>query len=367
MRTPVPTGTAMSIPRPRILLLVLFGFCVGSPEALSQTIALSGRVSEAETGRPLAGVLVTAHDSEGRRIRGGFTGSDGTFRLPLPAGIGEVEVRGEFIGYRAASSGLLPVEEARSGILLEMRPRPVEVDPLLVVGERRCEIEADAGHLAWRYWSDALTALRAALVTEDEALVRFRVMSRVRELDHRERPLRTLEEHEWIASGPPFHALPPAELTEGGFIQVEGDTATRYYAPDARVLLSEEFAETHCLEGAEDHGGQVGIRFMPVPDTDVPGIEGTMWIDEETGRLRQVEYDYVIPGHPQAEPGGGRIEFRALPEGPWIVERWAIRMRVADGPGGARFTLELMDRLRQAMFLERGGEVVEILGSRTSR
>src|SRR4029079_13988646 len=74
-------------------------------------------------------------------------------------------------------------------------------------------------------------------------------------------------------SNRPFIA--PAEASffaRRGFMQE--DAAGRLYsAPDADVLLDEDFAATHCfhIEGADpEHPGQIGLAFAPARGRDAP-------------------------------------------------------------------------------------------------
>jgi hypothetical protein len=59
----------------------------------------------------------------------------------------------------------------------------------------------------WRVWEEVRIAFRAALLTEEEELVRFRAEIWVRDLDSDGEVREVVESEEVISSGPPFHAL----------------------------------------------------------------------------------------------------------------------------------------------------------------
>ena len=61
----------------------------------------------------------------------------------------------------------------------------------------------------------------------------------------------------------------------------------QYSAPDARVLLSDEFLDTHCFRIAEAQNGdgRIGLAFEPLEDSPLRDIEGVLWIDRSTAML----------------------------------------------------------------------------------
>jgi hypothetical protein len=128
----------------------------------------------------------------------------------------------------------------------------------------------------------------------------------------------------------PFAAIDPARLAERGFIEDIGGGSAQYYAPDATVLLSDPFLDTHCfrLENrAADGVDLVGLAFEPIAGRGQSDIVGVLWLERESARLRSLEYRYV--NHPLRLPetdAGGEVAFAELPNGTWIVKEWRIRM-----------------------------------------
>ena len=93
----------------------------------AQTVRLSGRVADAETGEPLEGANVYMQAG-----RGTVTDGDGAFSLLLDAG--RVVVRTSFVGYETRIDTLHLAADTRYDVALI--PHPVGLQPLEVVGRR---------------------------------------------------------------------------------------------------------------------------------------------------------------------------------------------------------------------------------------
>jgi hypothetical protein len=160
----------------------------------------------------------------------------------------------------------------------------------------------------------------------------------------------------------PFVTVPPERLAEKGYVEARADTVL-FHGPDAEVLLSDAFLDAHCFQaraGGRGNPGQVGLAFAPAGERAIAGLRGVLWLDAATAELRTLEYEYVWRELPRASEAGGRVEFRRLPTGAWIVSRWRIRM-----PSGAlRFRAlgvtspGLFPRV--ARVTEESGEVLEV-------
>lgn len=126
----------------------------------------------------------------------------------------------------------------------------------------------------------------------------------------------------------PYESRPADELVSEGFVQGDGN-ADVFFAPDAAVLLSDAFLDTHCFHLAEGSGtaGRIGLSFRPTGDRSVPDITGTMWVDLTTSELRWVEFTYQHLEPERTSPEvGGRVDFERMPNGKWMVSEWWIRM-----------------------------------------
>ena len=124
-------------------------------------------------------------------------------------------------------------------------------------------------------------------------------------------------------------SLPAETLVAEGFVRQIDSGAFEYFAPDAEVLLSNAFLNTHCLKLTDDEESPslIGLAFEPAEVSDTPDIEGTLWVDRNTGYLKFLEFGYTwVPFDKGRDGAGGRVEFDVLPGGAWIVRRWWIRM-----------------------------------------
>jgi hypothetical protein len=215
-----------------------------------------------------------------------------------------------------------------------LRTQASRLTALVVQSKRTCEALETADASAATVWQAAQAALAATALTEADRRVRLRVRTLARDLsaDGRVRTEETLSDR--VLSGRPFETLAPAELATRGYVRAEPG-GTIYYGPDARVLLSHEFANTHCVRAVHGRGaesGLVGLEFAPLPGRTVPDIRGTLWLDGESSALRRVNFTFV--NVPSAEPAyevpegvaRGEVEFAPGREGAWIVTRWSLRM-----------------------------------------
>jgi hypothetical protein len=91
-----------------------------------------------------------------------------------------------------------------------------------------------------------------------------------------------------------------------------------------------------------------------------------VWLDRASAELRHIEFDFVrlADTHP---PGvaGGRVEFRRLPSGAWIVERWWLRLPIFELDRAGRWQAGPSARLVGVK--ETGGEVVRMEGRGAGR
>lgn len=163
----------------------------------------------------------------------------------------------------------------------------------------------------------------------------------------------------------PIESRPVEDLLDGGWV-VRESGGNRYYAPDAHVLLSGEFLDTHCMRlraRHDSHPDLIGLEFRPVRiRSRRTRIEGVLWLSRDTGGLEWLEFSYLnLPGRAEEAKNdqiGGRVDFRSLPDGTWIVSKWYIRMpRVVEELG--RFQGISFRRSRLKGIVEEGGWVLE--------
>jgi hypothetical protein len=284
-------------------------------------------------GQPVEQVLVALVGPGGRQAGGALTSASGEFRIRAP-GAGRYSLRAERVGYATLST---PAFDLREGETHEERVvasgRAVALQGVVVTPRnRRCAVRPGAGLATATLWEEARKALAAAEFSRRAGLFWYDVVRWERELGGGGTVTRDLRQTRGGISELPFVSVPPAELSRYGFIRgVDGDSMV-YAAPDAAVLLSDEFLDDHCFRVATGSDSSlVGLEFEPTASRVVPDVHGVLWLDRATAELRRVEYRYVNGPPESRDPRvGGSVEFERLRAGPWIVRRWSIRMPVAE-------------------------------------
>lgn len=307
-----------------LLLLLAAPAVVGA-----QTVV--GELVDGETGGPITRSFVFLMDTDGQRVGGTMTADDGRFRLRARRP-GTYALRAERLGYETVDSELLTLS---AGDVVRYRfvvaARPFVLDGIDVATDRRCVVRPEEGRHVARVWEEASKALRATEVTQQEEMYIFVARFFRTELGPRRLEMRSEDSWERVIVGAvPFESLDPDDMAEHGFVR-RGADETFLYGPDARLLLSDPFLDTHCLRlsgASPDHPGLIGVEFEPVPGRDLPDIEGVVWMDGATGELRSVEYQYAgrLPFRAGRRHAGGRIDFERLESGAWIVRSWWIRV-----------------------------------------
>ena len=282
---------------------------------------------------PVRGAVVSLLDSLGNGVVSGLSDEFGRFDLRAPRR-GSWRLRVEAVGFARVTSFGFDLATAEVMVrrvqLIDATAamRSIEVrDPL------RCDIRPAEGTQVARLWDEARKSLAAASLSADVAppvafdrdeieydntFLRVRSASRITTTGRAERG---------------FRSDLPRALRELGYMR-RVDTTSIYYGPDARALLSDDFAATHCFRIIPDDPSsirRVGIAFSPVGLA--PGridVVGTLWLDRETYALDRVEFRYepLLSGDFADSTFGGRIRFARLGTGLIVVSRWVLRMPI---------------------------------------
>jgi hypothetical protein len=342
----------------RFRAIALAGFLSLFPATAGAQV-IRGQLLSGETGLPLEGAMIVLEGPNGE-VAAALSNGAGRFLIRAPAP-GTYSVRADRIGHASTRSDpilLTPADTVDIRLVAEVQA--VRLEALEVAGERRCEVRPESGRAVATVWEEARKALSAAALTDDTGFYRYRTIRFLRDLDERGR--RVLSEQRRANQGyqaAPFESLPAETLVAEGFMRPdpEGDL---YFAPDAKVLLSDGFLDTHCLgltAGRGESSGLLGVAFEPISGRHLPEIRGVVWVDPQTAELRHVEFTYEnLDPALRSDAVGGEVVFQGLPNGTWIVKEWRIRMPsvglVPDYRGGRRATL--------AGIREVGGEVARV-------
>jgi hypothetical protein len=348
----------------RTAALVALGsaLAVAHPLAAEAQTVLVRLLDDAST--PVFGALTYLVDPSGETVRNALSDERGRV-LFVGVPLGTYRVRAEMIGMATAETELFDLTEGVTVSQdLRLSSSAIQLEGISVEADQRCRVRPGGEGLAVaRVWDETRKALSAAAFTDERGSYRYETTVYTRELD---RNFVVLDEERSSREGymtKPFESLPADSLVTHGFVQPDG-REFMYYAPDAEVLLSDVFLDTHCFRIAErgdEFDGLIALAFEPTGDNRrVVDIAGTMWIDEQTAELQWLEYRYEYLD-PDIRSGdiGGRVEFQRLPEGTWIVPEWYIRMPAvverigADGRrnryvDGYRQTGGIVDEVREA-------------------
>ncbi|MGD2124188.1 MAG: carboxypeptidase-like regulatory domain-containing protein, partial [Gemmatimonadota bacterium] len=251
-----------------------------------------GQLLDVETGEPVEGALVLLLDEDGEEAGGYLTNDAGRFIIRAPTA-GTYTLQAERIGYETILSDPFQLRQAeRFGIRLEAKKTAIELEGIRVEGSQRCLVRPGEGLLVASVWEEARKALTVQDWTEREGSFRFQMVTHERELEWPGEAVQS--ETREVKSGvsqSPIRSLPAEDLLTEGFVRPSSDDGYDYFGPDASVLLSDLFLDTHCfsLSTDPDRPGEIGLSFEPVERNRMPDIAGTMWLDSETAGLRVLE------------------------------------------------------------------------------
>jgi hypothetical protein len=306
--------------------------CSAIPAALaSQTVA--GTLVAADRGAPLAGATVSLLDEGGRAVAAASSRANGGFTLTAPAA-GRYRVRAERVGHASTLSAPISLAAGETFTLrLEAGGRGVQLEGIKVVaGDRGCVVNPRAGARTAAVWEEARKVLSATRLSETSAGTLYTVRRFRRELDASTSMTRAAQEDTTRGmSLDPFRSLPPEELAREGYVRREGRENV-FFAPDAQVLLSDEFLNGHCFRvvpGSGEAAGMIGLAFEPVRGRRLPDVQGTLWLDPASAELRFMEFTYTRLDEISVDDSwGGTVEFDQTDAGTWIVNRWKLRLPV---------------------------------------
>lgn len=315
----------------RILTLLLLACAV---PASAQTVR--GHVTERESQRPIAGAFVVLLDASGARVGATLTGPEGEFEHRAPHA-GAYRLRVERIGAQTVTSSAIELGAgATVPFEMQVETQSVMLPPITAEAGSRCTMRPSGGVPLEQVWNEARKALALAAWTQEQGGVPFTNLTyeRTREVVG----LRIVDEERRMTSGfdrKTFFSAPAEELASRGYVRADGAGAHLYFGVDAATLLSEAFLDTHCFRiraGPADRrelAGLVGLHFEPVPGHPHPDVQGVLWLDRASSELRHLEFQFTRHLQPWPVPlerFGGRVDFKRLENGAWIVARWWLRM-----------------------------------------
>lgn len=311
----------------RFIFPVAVAMVVATPLAAQDVLI---EVVELSTGKPIVGASVLLLDDHGTSVLGNFSDQGGHTVLHAP-GSGAYVVRVDKVGYDTWNSVLLHVVgepiHVRAGVA------PTRNPPTLVArSETSCQQLGAPGNPAGDLWVEIQKALSASAMTEAKGLVPMDVDLYERALDRDLAVVSERTEQRLHVGRRPAVGISWDQVDSARRSAVAGGDV--YRAPDAALLVSEQFVRSHCYAAIRGYGpeiGLTGLEFKPARIGFQPELTGVLWLDPRSNLLRSLNFDYVnLPVPLRIARTSGRVEFQQLPGGQWIVPRWYIRMpRVA--------------------------------------
>ena len=308
---------------------------------------LTGRITAKADGASVPGAIVALLDSSGRAVMTRLADDAGRFSFAAP-NAGRYAVRVERVGFRSTTTALFLVRQRETiDVPITIAGGGVSLRAVVVSADRRCLVRPQEGAATAELWSEARKALSATQLTQLAQAAakarpdphRFAVRWRKFKRDLEPRALDVLHEEQFELEGEtvtPFVSADPEMLAREGYMTGDLRTGSTFYAPDAAILLSDRFLDSHCFRLQAPDGDRrddlIGLAFEPLHLTSDGNlghvdIRGVLWLDRTSAELRYMEYGYVnLPFEADTRHAGGRLEFRPLPDGRWIVWRWYIRM-----------------------------------------
>jgi hypothetical protein len=303
-------------------------------------------------GAPIAGALVALVDGD-RVIAERLSSASGTVTVGAAPGTYRVRVRR--IGFQPFLSG--PVTLPFKGeLLLRVETQKIVLNAMIVSASAQCgAITRDAQTLS-TVWDEITKALRASQLTAADLSGIGRMRTYKRQLGPHGDVISTeFSVISRITSNRPFGVPDPASLAVLGYVRGTPQTGWEYFGPDEAVLLSDQFAATHCFRVVRDkkkRTGQIGVAFEPAPRRTLSDIKGVLWVDEKTAELRDVGFVYVNAGVLTPFEPGGFTKFLRVPSGAWIVNEWQLRMPILEVKVGFR------DFVSKIGTIENGGTII---------
>jgi hypothetical protein len=340
-------------------MLGLTALLACAPPASAQT--LIGRVVDAGSGLGVVGAIVAALGSGDEVQTRSLTRGDGGFSLRLPVGFEPSALRVERIGYAPQT---FPVAEPPAGEVLALRvtATPVLLEGISALAESLCGNDVQRDRLVYDVWQEARKSLQTQALSVEESILSFQTEAVVRSLDPRTREVLENSTQQRLINAPrPYRAISAEQMTTRGWAEDSDDGSIIYYAPDATLLLSDEFTNQHCF--AVDRSDE-GILLTFEPNNErlsLPELEGVMILDAASLELTAIRFRYVgLPflGYGQ-ESAEGEVMFYAAPNGLRIVREWAIRMPVATQLRTS-FRDWRVERIRIDYLREEGGRVLRV-------
>ena len=294
--------------------------------AVAQT--LTGTVTR--FGETVEGAIVLLIAPDGTEAARAASREGGRYEVRAPAGAYRVRVLQ--IGWAPTGFGPVALREGmNTAANVNLVAPRLTLAAITVADRAQCTVRPDSSAAAFAIWDAARTSLLATMLTRLEPVTATLTRSD-RTLDRDgARILSDSSRTHTVHSLTPLRSLDARALNDSGYVIPDAGGGRTFWAPDADVLLSEEFVSAHCMTAVTsthpDSTSLIGVRFAPAARRrDIVDIEGVLWLDRRTAELRTLQYRYAMASAAARETNaGGEVEFLRIPRGKLIVHRWSMR------------------------------------------
>ena len=288
-----------------------------------------GTVRDSVTDRPIAGAVLILETTAGATVARTITNADGKFAF---AARGDASIiRALHIGFRPRNVALPPATTVVTSVDIPLASLGSMLDTVRVVANNKCVANGSAAQAAalLEQAREGVLATDVAAESKPADMVRATF---VRQFDRNGKAMsqtvhtvanRSIDSFRAVYTGQQFVQLGFQQDSSGYMV---------FFAPDARTIVDPGFAAGYCFHVTKDRKRplQVGLAFSPsLRSKDRVDIEGTLWADTAKRELRDIEFRYVgLADIMNRASPGGRIGFRALPNGVVLVDDWNLRLPV---------------------------------------
>jgi hypothetical protein len=308
-----------------LLRVATLSILLGAPAAAQ---AIRGVVVDSASRQPIPGVVVSLLDSNAALLGRIITNQRGRFTVPSASSIRRLRI--QRLGFRMREVVVQVAPAGFTDVEVSIVTLPTLLEPVLSTGNSRCR-RRDDQRATFALLEQARAGVLAASVSRGRDTAVMRVLTFERTLGDRDRIVSHVVRYDSAITFLPFAASKsPRDFIRTGFVR-EASAEMEFYAPDAEVLLSSDFAEGYCFRLAdrdERRPGQVGLGFEPAVRPDGrQTISGVLWIDTVKRALVELEYRYLDMGRllDAARPGG-RVSFVEARPGVVLIDRWSLRL-----------------------------------------
>ncbi len=288
-----------------------------------------GTITDSTTRQTVSGAIVMLLDSAGTSLARTIADEAGAFALPFrDAGR---RLRVQRLGFRPLIVPLAATRTAQMRVDVALMPIAAYLDAV-AVSASACGSRPDRGS-AIALFDQARNGLLATVVAREANPARMVTYGFERVMDGTsDRIVRQSVRVDSAANARVSFSAAASGLhmVDSGFVR-ETQWGRVFLAPDADVLLGDQFATGYCFSLAKakpDRSNQLGISFNAARSRrGRVDIEGTLWLDTLKRALVDLEFNYVgLDRREELLRPGGRVEFREMPNAAILVDRWTLRL-----------------------------------------